>query len=87
MPSKFLLASISAFYPLGAGTAIAAIGGRQSVQARCAIEVGGLCDPKTRHWCVGFYQRRACGGTVSAFLACLDRVRATRAASRHKDES
>ena len=78
MPSKFLVAFISAFYLLGAGTTIAATAGCQSVQARCAIEVGGLCNPKTGRWCVGLYQGRACGGTMSGWLACLDRVRTTR---------
>jgi hypothetical protein len=78
VPSKFLLAFINAFYLLGAGTAIAAAGECQSVQARCAIEVGGLCNPKTGRWCVGLYQHRACGGTMIGWLACLDRVRTTR---------
>jgi hypothetical protein len=76
MPAKFLLAFISAFYLLEAGPAIAA--GCESQQARCAIEVGGRCDPKTSHWCVGDRGTQHCGGTMVNFLACLDRVRGFR---------
>jgi hypothetical protein len=77
VPSKFLLAFISALYLLGAGTAIATTRGCQSVQARCAIEVGGRCNPRTGRWW-GVYQHQTCGGTMNGWLACLDRVRATR---------
>lgn len=43
-----------------------------SVQARCAIEVGGRCNPVTGRWEV---HQHGAGGTVNAFIACLDRVR------------
>jgi hypothetical protein len=48
-----------------------------SVQARCAMEVGGHCDLKTGYWCVGGGQRgnNYCGGNHTAWFACLDRVR------------
>jgi hypothetical protein len=79
MTAKFLLALFSALYLLGAGTAFAAAGKCQSQQAKCAVEVGGECDPKTGHWCVGGYRGgRVCGGTMVNFLACLDRVRGFR---------
>jgi hypothetical protein len=26
-----------------------------SIQAKCAVEAGGKCDPKTGHWCYGIY--------------------------------
>lgn len=44
-----------------------------SVQAKCAVEIGGTCDMQSGHWCYGHYQHQACGGTSRAFLACLDR--------------
>lgn len=47
----------------------------KSVQARCAIEVGGICDPKTGYWCVGSVAGRICSGSHNAWFACLDRVR------------
>jgi hypothetical protein len=46
-----------------------------SVQARCAIEVGGICDPKTGYWCVGSVAGKICSGNHRAWFACLDRVR------------
>jgi hypothetical protein len=60
-------------------TVTATTGKCASVQARCAIEVGATCDPKTGYWCVGGQRsNRYCGGNHAAWLACLDRVRATR---------
>jgi hypothetical protein len=67
-----------------ASTAHATSGDRcVSDQERCAKEVGGFCNPRTGAWCVGGVNRmfggnRFCGGTSSAFMACLDRVRAAR---------
>jgi hypothetical protein len=68
-----------------AGPTAAATGGDRctSDQARCAKEIGGFCNRRTGAWCVGgvsrmFTGNRFCGGTMSAFLACLDRVRAAR---------
>ena len=34
-------------------TALAAGGACSTLQARCAIEVGGQCNPNTGHWCYG----------------------------------
>jgi hypothetical protein len=63
-----------------ASATAAATGKCTSVQARCAIEVGAHCDPKTGYWCVGGGRRgnNYCGGNHSAWFACLDRVRGTR---------
>jgi hypothetical protein len=49
-----------------------------SVQARCAMEVGARCNPRTGYWCIGRGQvgNNYCGGSNIAWLACLDRVRA-----------
>jgi hypothetical protein len=62
-------------------TASAATDKCTSDQARCAKEIGGFCNHRTGGWCVGGVSPRFgrfCGGTMSAFLACLDRVRAAR---------
>jgi uncharacterized caspase-like protein len=48
-----------------------ASGGRcRSIQALCAIEIGGCCDQATGHW---QYGRNGCGGTVMAHNNCLSR--------------
>jgi hypothetical protein len=44
-----------------------------SIQAKCAVEAGGKCDPKTGHWCYGIYKGENCGGYGTAFRACLVR--------------
>src|SRR5690348_7759597 len=45
------------------GSAVAVATGKcTSVQARCALEVGGVCDPKTGAWCVGTMAGRICSG-------------------------
>jgi hypothetical protein len=69
----------------GASHASAATGADRcgNDKARCAREVGGRCNSRTGAWCVGGISRTRgingwCGGTVTAFIACLDRVRAAR---------
>ncbi len=60
------------------GSTTAANGDRcGGAQARCAIEVGGHCNPRTGFWCVGpgHIGNSYCGGNNIAWLACLDRVR------------
>ncbi len=49
-----------------------------SVQAQCAIEIGGSCDAKTGSWCYGYTSGygRNCGGGPTAgaqFSACVSR--------------
>jgi len=46
-----------------------------SVQAQCAIEMGGSCDSRTGHWCYGQFPNRDCGGTNrgGAFDQCVSR--------------
>ena len=43
-----------------------------SISARCAVEVGGQCDPQTGRWTYG---RRGVGGSnkSGAFDACISR--------------
>jgi hypothetical protein len=59
-----------------AATADAFAAGKCSgVKGRCAVEVGGVCDPSTGRWDVN---QHGAGGTMRAFLACLDRERGAR---------
>ena len=51
--------------------AAAPSGGRcRSVQALCALEIGGCCDQATGRW---QYGRNGCGGSVMAHNNCLSR--------------
>jgi hypothetical protein len=58
----------------------AAAGGKcTSLQARCAVEVGGRCDPNTGSWCYGWWKGQRCGsGTIQAYDACVSRGSAKR---------
>jgi hypothetical protein len=51
-----------------------------SLQARCALEVGGECDPKTGRWAYGNWQGINHGGSNrgGAFDACISRGLAKR---------
>jgi hypothetical protein len=72
---------VTTAYYLGAtAVAIAAEGKCTSIQAQCAVEMGGTCDPKTGHWCYGFYRGHQCGGTNigGAYDACISRKLAGR---------
>ena len=63
-------------YSLGApGAAAAAEGKCTSIQAQCALEIGGTCDPKTGRWRYGFVYGRSYGGSNigGAFDACISR--------------
>jgi hypothetical protein len=46
-----------------------------SIQARCAVEIGGVCDPKTGRWEYGRHRSTGSGGTNrgGAFDACVSR--------------
>lgn len=46
-----------------------------SIQARCAVEIGGVCDPKTGRWEYGRYRSTGSGGTNrgGAFDQCVSR--------------
>jgi hypothetical protein len=46
-----------------------------SLQARCALEIGGTCNPKTGHWVYGWWNGRDWGGSNKggAFDACIAR--------------
>ncbi len=58
-----------------AATATAAAPGKcTSAQARCIIEAGGYCNPRTGAWRLGFVYLHYYGGNHQAFIACLDRA-------------
>jgi hypothetical protein len=46
-----------------------------SIQARCAVEIGGVCDPKTGRWEYGYHRYTGSGGTNhgGAFDQCISR--------------
>jgi hypothetical protein len=70
----------TAFYLGVPGAAMAAEGKCTSIQAQCAVEMGGTCDPKTGHWCYGLWRGQQCGGTNNggAFDTCVSRKLAGR---------
>jgi hypothetical protein len=47
-----------------------------SIQAQCAMEIGGTCDAKTGHWCYGYTSGygRSCGGSPHASMEFDDCV-------------
>jgi hypothetical protein len=53
-----------------ASTAALADKGCKNLQSRCAIEIGGRCDPVSGEW---VYGRRGAGGNTLAFNACISR--------------
>jgi hypothetical protein len=44
-----------------------------SVQAQCAVEIGGQCDPTTGRWFYGRYMGKVAGGTKVSFHDCVSR--------------
>jgi hypothetical protein len=54
-------------------TAAFADKGCKNVQSKCAIEIGGRCDPVSGHW---EYGRNGAGGTTEAYNACISRAMA-----------
>jgi hypothetical protein len=79
MYRTILIASVGVF-SISAGPVISAEGKCKSIQAQCAVEMGGRCDPKTGRWQYGGgYLGRVGGGTGSsggsnrsgAFDACV----------------
>jgi hypothetical protein len=51
-----------------------------SIQAKCAVQIGGRCNPTTGRWQYGNYVDPkagpvSLGGNTQAFLACLERAR------------
>ena len=57
---------------------MAADGKCTSIQARCAVEAGGECNPKTGWWAIGYWAGRYRGGTILAYDTCISRELARR---------
>jgi hypothetical protein len=74
--TSFILLSAIGLYCVSApASAVAAEGKCTSIQAQCALEMGGYCNPKTGWWCYGHFRNRYCGGTNigGAFDQCVSR--------------
>ena len=54
------------------------VGKCTSIQARCAMEIGGRCNPQTGYWQYGYVRGYATGGTTEAYDACISRAVATK---------
>jgi hypothetical protein len=44
-----------------------------SIQAQCAVEIGGQCDPTNGRWFYGRYMGKVAGGTKVTFHDCVTR--------------
>jgi hypothetical protein len=75
-----IIVATTAYYLGAPDAAMAAEGKCTSIQAQCAVEIGGTCDPKTGRWRYGFVYNRNYGGTHigGAFDACVSRKLAGR---------
>jgi hypothetical protein len=72
--TSFILLLAVIVYCVGApGAAAAAEEKCTSVQAKCAVEIGGICDTSTGHWAYGRFQSHLYGGNTAMFNACLER--------------
>jgi hypothetical protein len=74
--TPFILLLALIVYCAGApANAVAADGKCTSIQAQCALEMGGTCDPATGRWCYGRFMSRNCGGSniAGAFDQCVSR--------------
>ncbi len=52
-------------------TAAFADKGCKNIQSKCAIEIGGRCDPVSGKW---EYGRNGAGGTTLAYNDCISRA-------------
>jgi hypothetical protein len=76
---KEIIIVVAALLAVSAPASAAGGGKCTGLQARCAIEVGGKCDPNTGAWCYGWWKGQRCGsGTIQAFDACVSRGLAKR---------
>jgi hypothetical protein len=66
-------ASVATVFAVLTFTSTAALAdkGCKNIQSKCAIEIGGRCDPVTGHW---EYGRNGAGGTTMAYNACISRA-------------
>jgi hypothetical protein len=76
---KAVLSAIAGLAAAAAWSVPSAQAACTSIQAKCAVQIGGRCDPKTGRWQYGRYVDPktgpvSLGGTTQAFLACLERT-------------
>jgi hypothetical protein len=73
--TSFILLLAAIVYCVGAPASAVAAGKCDTMQAQCAVEMGGRCNPSTGFWCYGFYRGRQCGGTNigGAYDQCISR--------------
>ncbi len=64
------LLGMAATYLVSGTDSFAAADKCGNIQAQCAVEIGGTCDPKTGRW---EYGRRGLGGNSQAYNACISR--------------
>jgi len=70
-----IIAAAGLFASAALNVASAATTKCTSISARCAVEIGGVCDPVTGRWEYGRRRYTGSGGTNhgGAFDACLSR--------------
>jgi hypothetical protein len=70
-----IIAAAGLFASATLNVASAATAKCTGISARCAVEIGGVCDPKTGRWEYGRYRYTGSGGTNrgGAFDACVSR--------------
>jgi hypothetical protein len=68
-------AAAVAVFTIFASTTAFANKGCNDIPSKCAIEIGGRCDPVTGKW---VYGREGAGGNTMAFNACIARATATK---------
>jgi len=56
---------------MSASTAALADKGCKNIQSKCAIEIGGRCDPVSGQW---EYGRKGAGGNTMAYNECITRA-------------
>jgi hypothetical protein len=64
-------AVVAAAASIFASSAALADKGCKNIQSKCAIEIGGRCDPVSGKW---EYGKNGAGGNTQAFNACISRA-------------
>ena len=69
---KILFTFIAAgMIAMSAGADASAAAKCTSIQAKCAIQIGGECDPKTGRWQYGRWNNKNTGGNAMQFNNCV----------------
>jgi hypothetical protein len=70
--TRIVLAAVATTF---ASSAALADKGCKNIQSKCAVEIGGRCDPVSGKW---EYGRNGAGGTTEAYNACISRSQAAK---------